>query len=171
MITHTHWTPVDTAPRVCHFFPSISSPCWTSPRASAVHRVSCSSRCCLGYQTWRDTSHWHVTRYVYLSSWQCHLGRVRHRLKVTKEVEDSRFEKNLKYIWRIDIKYSGVTLDVRLRWSLMGGGRLQEVSLIVISLTEEPIGILVRWSLKRGGRLQEGGRSRRLNCTFFSLEN
>ena len=93
MITHTHWTPLDTAPRVCHFFPSISSPCWTSPRASAVHRDSCSSRCCLGYQTWRDTSHWHVTRYVYLSSWQCHLGRVRHRLKVTKEVEDSRFEK------------------------------------------------------------------------------
>ena len=50
-------------------------------------------------------------------------------------------------------------------------GRLQEVSLIVISLTEEPIGILVRWSLKRGGRLQEGDRSGRLNCTFFSLEN
>ena len=30
----------------------------------------------------------------------------------------------------------------------MGGGRLQEVSLIA---TEEPVGILVRWSLTRGG--------------------
>ena len=36
----------------------------------------------------------------------------------------------------------------------MGGGRLQEVSLIAISQTEEPMGILVRWSLKRGGRLR-----------------
>ena len=40
------------------------------------------------------------------------------------------------------------TLDVRLRWSPTGGGRLREVSLNS-NLTEElPIGILVRWSLK-----------------------
>ena len=37
----------------------------------------------------------------------------------------------------------------------MGGGHLQEVSLIAISQTEEPIEILVRWMLKRGGHLQE----------------
>ena len=45
--------------------------------------------------------------------------------------------------------------DVRLKWSLTGGDRLREVSLIAIWLTEEPIGILVRWSLKRGCHLRE----------------
>ena len=47
-------------------------------------------------------------------------------------------------------------LDGRLREVVaQGGGCLQEVSLLAIWLTEEPIEILVRWSLKRGGRLQE----------------
>ena len=46
-------------------------------------------------------------------------------------------------------------IGILVRWSLTGGGRVREVSLIAIRLTEEQIGILVRWSLKRGGRLRE----------------
>ena len=37
------------------------------------------------------------------------------------------------------------------RWPLTGSF----ITVIAISLTEEPIRVLVRWSLKRGGHLQE----------------
>ena len=38
----------------------------------------------------------------------------------------------------------------------LGGCFIQEVSLITILLTKEPIGISVRWSLYSGSVLQEG---------------
>ena len=50
----------------------------------------------------------------------------------------------------------------------MGGGRLREVSLIAIWLTQEPIGILVRWSLIIREVVAQGGST--LFSIFFFCE-
>ena len=51
-------------------------------------------------------------------------------------------------------------IGILVRWSLTGGGRLREVSLI---------GILVRLSLKRGGRLRERCSLREIPLYFLFL--
>ena len=50
----------------------------------------------------------------------------------------------------VSMKFAQIAADVRGTSRDHPGGRLQKDSLIIIWLTEEPIGILVRWSVAYG---------------------
>ena len=62
----------------------------------------------------------------------------------------NKMRNQIKLQWYLP---QATNLDVRLRWSLVGGGRLQEVLLIAIWLMEEP------------SEFWLGGRSERFHCT------